>query len=556
MKKMKYSMKKFLKYGLGVLTATVLVVSVAYTPDYFEISKQLDIFTNVFKEVNLYYVDETEPGELMDEAIVSMLSSLDPYTNYIPEEMVEDYKIQTTGNYGGIGAGIRTHDGKIVVTMPYEGFAADKAGLMAGDIILTVDGKSVEGKSTEDVSKILKGAPGTKFTMTISRDGEHITKEIEREEVQVKSVPYYGMLNSGIGYISLNSFTDKATTEVREAFTDLRKSNDLKGLILDLRGNPGGLLSEAVNITNLFVDKGREVVKTKGKMEEWEKTYRTLNKPMDTNIPLAVLINRGSASASEIVSGTLQDYDRAVIIGQRSFGKGLVQQTRKLSYGAQLKVTIAKYYTPSGRCIQAINYAERAEDGSVSKIPDSLRTRFETVNGRPVFDGGGIDPDITVDDEELSNAIIALYQKLLIFDYATVYKRNHPSIAPAANFELTDQEYQAFLSWLGQKDFDYQTKTEQKLEELKKFAEKENYLDGLEADINSLMAKYSREEDEDLKSYEKEIRILLEEEIVSRYYYERGRIQNAIEHDDDVKEALKVLNDSPKYTNILTVASN
>ncbi|HAD96291.1 MAG TPA: peptidase S41 [Cryomorphaceae bacterium] len=553
---MKYSMKKFLKYGLGVLTATVLVVSVAYTPDYFEISKQLDIFTNVFKEVNLYYVDETEPGELMDEAIVSMLSSLDPYTNYIPEEMVEDYKIQTTGNYGGIGAGIRTHDGKIVVTMPYEGFAADKAGLMAGDIILTVDGKSVEGKSTEDVSKILKGAPGTKFTMTISRDGEHITKEIEREEVQVKSVPYYGMLNSGIGYISLNSFTDKATTEVREAFTDLRKSNDLKGLILDLRGNPGGLLSEAVNITNLFVDKGREVVKTKGKMEEWEKTYRTLNKPMDTNIPLAVLINRGSASASEIVSGTLQDYDRAVIIGQRSFGKGLVQQTRKLSYGAQLKVTIAKYYTPSGRCIQAINYAERAEDGSVSKIPDSLRTRFETVNGRPVFDGGGIDPDITVDDEELSNAIIALYQKLLIFDYATVYKRNHPSIAPAANFELTDQEYQAFLSWLGQKDFDYQTKTEQKLEELKKFAEKENYLDGLEADINSLMAKYSREEDEDLKSYEKEIRILLEEEIVSRYYYERGRIQNAIEHDDDVKEALKVLNDSPKYTNILTVASN
>ena len=549
-------MKKFLKYGLGVLTATVLVVSVAYTPDYFEISKQLDIFTNVFKEVNLYYVDETEPGELMDEAIVSMLSSLDPYTNYIPEEMVEDYKIQTTGNYGGIGAGIRTHDGKIVVTMPYEGFAADKAGLMAGDIILTVDGKSVEGKSTEDVSKILKGAPGTKFTMTISRDGEHITKEIEREEVQVKSVPYYGMLNSGIGYISLNSFTDKATTEVREAFTELRKSNDLKGLILDLRGNPGGLLSEAVNITNLFVDKGREVVKTKGKMEEWEKTYRTLNKPMDTNIPLAVLINRGSASASEIVSGTLQDYDRAVIIGQRSFGKGLVQQTRKLSYGAQLKVTIAKYYTPSGRCIQAINYAERAEDGSVSKIPDSLRTRFETVNGRPVFDGGGIDPDITVDDEELSNAIIALYQKLLIFDYATVYKRNHPSIAPAANFELTDQEYEAFLSWLGQNNFDYQTKTEQKLEELKKFAEKENYLDGLEADINSLMAKYSREENEDLQSYEKEIRILLEEEIVSRYYYERGRIQNAIEHDDDVKEALKVLNDSPKYTNILTVASN
>ncbi|MGB0175846.1 MAG: S41 family peptidase [Owenweeksia sp.] len=549
-------MKKFMRLGVGILTAAVLAVSVAYTPDYFEISKQLDIFTNIFKEVNLYYVDETEPGELMDEAIISMLSSLDPYTNYIPEEMVEDYKIQTTGNYGGIGAGIRSRDGEMIITMPYEGFAADKAGLMAGDIILTVDGKSVAGKSTEDVSKILKGAPGTKFTITISRDGEKITKEIEREEVQVKSVPYYGMLTSGIGYISLNNFTDKATTEVREAFTDLKKNNDMKGLVLDLRGNPGGLLSEAVNITNLFVDKGKEVVKTKGKMEEWEKTYRTLNKPMDTEIPLVVLINRGSASASEIVSGTLQDYDRAVIIGQRSFGKGLVQQTRKLSYGAQLKVTIAKYYTPSGRCIQAINYAERAEDGSVTKIPDSLRTRFETINGRPVYDGGGIDPDISVDNSEVSNAIIALYQKMLLFDYATEYRKNHPAIAPAADFELTDAEYQAFLAWLDLKDFEYETKTEQKLEELKVFAEKENYLADLEADINALMAKYSKEENQDLKAYETDIRILLEEEIVSRYYYERGRIQNAIVHDDDVKEALQVLIDSPKYNNILTVASN
>ncbi|MEQ9261843.1 MAG: S41 family peptidase [Owenweeksia sp.] len=549
-------MKKFMKPAIGVLTAIVLAVSVAYTPDYFEISKQLDIFTNVFKEVNLYYVDETEPGELMDEAIISMLSSLDPYTNYIPEEMVEDYKIQTTGNYGGIGAGIRSRDGEMIITMPYEGFAADKAGLMAGDIIISVDEKSVVGKNTEDVSKILKGAPGTKFTITISRGGEKITKEIEREEVQVKSVPYSGMLGSGIGYISLNNFTDKATTEVREAFTELRKGNELKGLVLDLRGNPGGLLSEAVNITNLFIDKGKEVVKTKGKMEEWEKTYRTLNKPMDTEIPLVVLINRGSASASEIVSGTLQDYDRAVIIGQRSFGKGLVQQTRKLSYGAQLKVTIAKYYTPSGRCIQAINYAQRAEDGSVSKLPDSLRTRFETTNGRSVFDGGGIDPDLTVDDSEVSNAIIALYQKMLLFDYATEYRKTHPSIKPAVDFELSDEEYQAFLSWLDQKDFEYQTKTEQKLKELKEFAEKENYLADLETEINTLMVKYTKEENQDLKAYEKEIRILLEEEIVSRYYYERGRIQNAIVHDEDVMEALKVLNDAPEYTNILTLAGN
>ncbi len=549
-------MKKFLKPGLGVFAAAVLLVSVAYTPDYFEISKQLDIFTNVFKEVNLYYVDETEPGELMDEAIVSMLSSLDPYTNYIPEESVEDYKIQTTGNYGGIGAGIRSRDGQIIVTVPYEGFAADKAGLMAGDLILSVDGKSVEGKSTEDVSKILKGAPGTKVTVLLERDGKQITREIEREEVQVKSVPYYGMLNSGIGYITLSNFTDKATTEVKAAFEDLKKNNELKGLILDLRGNPGGLLSEAVNITNLFVEKGQEVVKTKGKMEEWEKTYRTLNKPMDKEIPLAVLINRGSASASEIVSGTLQDYDRAVVIGQRSFGKGLVQQTRKLSYGAQLKVTIAKYYTPSGRCIQAINYAERAEDGSVSKVPDSLRTRFETTNGRPVYDGGGIDPDITVEDSDVSNAIIALYQKMLIFDYATQYRKVHETIAPASEFQLNDNEYQDFLGWLNQQGFEYKTKTEEKLEELKKFAEKENYLTDLEADINSLMAKYAQEENQDLKAYEPEIRVLLEEEIVSRYYYERGRIQNAIEHDEDVKAAIAVLTDAPEYANILTVAKN
>ena len=544
--------RKFTKISFGILTAVILAVSVAYTPDYFEISKQLDIFTNVFKEVNLYYVDETEPGELMDEAIVSMLSSLDPYTNYIPEERVEDYKIQTTGNYGGIGAGIRKAKGKLIITNPYEGFAADKAGLLAGDIILKVDGKDVSGKSTSDVSKVLKGAPGTEVELEYERRGENYTVKIEREEVQVKSVPYYGILKNGIGYISLDNFTNKATKEVKAAFIDLKENNDLKGVILDLRGNPGGLLNEAVNITNLFLDKGQEVVKTRGKLEEWEKSYKTLNKPEDTEIPIAVLINRGSASASEIVSGTLQDYDRAVVVGKRSFGKGLVQQTRKLSYGSQLKVTIAKYYTPSGRCIQAINYAERAEDGSVAKIPDSLRTRFETQNGRSVYDGGGIDPDVKVTRSELSEALLALYSKMLIFDYATEYKFANESIAPAGEFKLTDEEYSNFKAWLAKKEFSYETATEKKLAKLIDVAKKENYYESLEGEITALKKKVELEKEEYLNTYEQDVRRLLEEEIVSRYYYAKGRIENSMNRDRDVLKALEVLQDSDQYNAILS----
>lgn len=549
-------MKKFTKFTLGILTGITLAVSVAYTPDYFEISKQLDIFTNVFKEINLYYVDETQPGQLMDEAVTSMLSSLDPYTNYIPEEMVEDYKIQTTGNYGGIGASIRKHGEDLILTTPYQGFAADKAGLKAGDRIISIDGKSVSGKSTEDVSKILKGAPGTHVLLVVERNGETLTRDIERDEVEMKSVPYYGMLDNDIGYIILSSFTEKASRETKEALKELKKNNELKGLVLDLRGNPGGLLSEAVNVTNIFIEKGREVVSTKGKMEEWEKSYKTLNSPEDTEIPLAVLINRGSASASEIVAGTLQDYDRAVIIGQRSFGKGLVQQTRKLSYGAQLKVTIAKYYTPSGRCIQAINYAERAEDGSVEKIPDSLRTRFETLNGRSVFDGGGIDPDLSLEEPDISPAMIALYRDMLMFDWATLYERKHPTIAAAKDFNLTDAEYQEFIAWLNTKDFSYKTETERAIEQLEKAAGKERYESHLAMQLEALKKAYHSEKGDDLTAHSEEIKQLLEEEIVSRYYYEEGRIANALSGDPEVQKAQEVLTNKSQYSNILTVANN
>ena len=487
----------------------------------------------------------------MDEAIVSMLSSLDPYTNYIPEERVEDYKIQTTGNYGGIGAGVRSNKGQLVITNPYEGFAADKAGMMAGDIVKAVDGKSVVGKSTSDISKILKGAPGTEVKILIERQGEEKTLELEREEVQVKSVPYYGMLENGIGYISLDNFTNRATKEVKAAYDDLKKNNDLKGLVFDLRGNPGGLLHEAVNITNLFIDKNLEVVKTKGKMAEWEKTYKTLNKPEDTELPLAVLISRGSASASEIVSGTLQDYDRAVVIGKRSFGKGLVQQTRELSYGSQIKVTIAKYYTPSGRCIQAINYAERAEDGSVEKIPDSLRTKFQTKNGRSVYDGGGIDPDIEVEKQALSEALIALYQKMLIFDYATKFRFENESIPSPSEFMISDTEYSKFKNWLSTKEFNYKTATENRLKVLKETAKKDNYYEAIENEIIALEEKVGKEKEEYLENYETEIRELLKDEIVSRYYYSKGRIQSSLKNDPDVVKALEILLDSEKYNAIL-----
>lgn len=549
-------MRSITKISLATITAVFLSVSVAYVPDYFEISKQIDIFTTIFKEVNLYYVDETQPGELMDEAIESMLHSLDPYTNYIPEEMVEDYKIQTTGHYGGIGATIQQRDGELIITNAYEGFAADKAGLKPGDIIQEIDGKDVSGKSTDDVSKILKGAPGTKVEVKLKRADKSITKTIERDDVQVKSVPYFGMLENDIAYISLSSFTNKASSDIKKALKELREKNELKGIVLDLRGNPGGLLTEAVNVTNIFIDKNMEVVKTKGKLEEWEKTYKTLNKPDDLETPVAVLINRGSASASEIVAGTLQDYDRAVIVGQRSFGKGLVQQTRKLSYGAQLKVTIAKYYTPSGRCIQAINYAERAEDGSVKKIPDSLRTRFETVAGRPVYDGGGIDPDVEIDEFRLSAVIRNLFREMLIFDYATEYARTHESIDDPESFRISDAEYEKFLTWLEDHNFEYQTDTERRLELLIEAAEEEGYSESLADELAQIKEEYKKEENTDLVDHAEEIKQLLAEEIVSRYFYDRGRIANSLKYDPEVGRAIEVLMDESEYQAILSVAAN
>ena len=545
---MKQLYRKLSKWlGLVIL----LSFSFGYRPDYFEISKQLDIYTSVFKEVSLYYVDDTDPGELTQNAINSMLAKLDPYTNYIPEEAVEDFKIRQTGNYGGIGASVGNYQDQLIVTSIYEGFGADKAGLRPGDIILEVDGLSVEGRDEEALSEVLKGAPGTKTEVTIERGTEELKLEIEREEVHLKAVPFAGMVKDGYGYIFLNSFTQNASGEVLKAWQELKSKGPLKGLILDLRNNPGGLLGEAIALTNLFIPKDKPVVLTKGKLEEWQKTYKTPKQAFDKNLPVAVLINSGSASASEIVAGTLQDYDRGIIVGRRSFGKGLVQESRMLPYGAQLKVTIAKYYTPSGRLIQAIDYAERAEDSSVAKIPDSLRSEFKTENGRIVLDGGGIDPDISSPSETASDFIVALFQQWHLFDFATEYYRNHSEIAPAKDFKLSEELFQEFKTWLQGRDFKFDTRTGRLLNRMETAAEDDGYLSSMQSSIEEVRKAYELEKSRELERNKEVVMELLQEEIVARYYYDSGRLANALNHDRDIATALEYLSDNSKYKAIL-----
>ena len=536
-----------------VLVAMVAVVGLFVgASNYFEINKQLEIFTNIFKEINLYYVDESQPQELMETAINAMLKSLDPYTNYIRETDVEDFRIQTTGQYGGIGATIRKRDNKVMVAMPYKGFAADKAGLRAGDILLKIDEDNLVGLDTEEVSKLLKGSPGSSFILTFERDGQVKTERITREEVKVKSVPFSGMVAPNIGYIRLSSFTESASKDIIDAFEELKKNNNVEGLILDLRNNPGGLLTEAINVSNIFIPKGQEVVSTRGKVKDWDRTYKTLNNPIDTDIPLVVLINQRSASASEIVSGTMQDLDRGVVLGQRSFGKGLVQQTRKLPYGAQMKITISKYHTPSGRLIQAINYAERREDGSVYKIPDSLRVAFKTQGGREVFDGGGIDPDINMEVQNVPKILRELIRNDYIFDYATMFHRRVDVIDEPGVFVIDDNEYQRFLDFLQDKEISYETRTERIIDELKETARDEKYFESLEKELNKLKAGFADKKDVDLVTFKDETRQQLEMEIVSRFFYQEGRAAQAIGYDIEIDSAVTILSDLEHYHTILS----
>ena len=550
-------MKKHLKkifFG-GALSIVILGAVSFDNPSerYFEISKNLDIFATLFKEVNTYYVDEVSPNQLMKTGIDAMLESLDPYTNYIPEDEIEDYRTNMTGQYGGIGAVIGKKNEKSIILMPYEGFPAHKAGLQIGDEILKVDGIDVTGKNTTDISRLLKGQANTDVKLTIQRFGETSTRELTltREKIKLENVTYYGMVTNDVGYVRLTDFMSNASKEVKKAMSEL-KDKGAKKIILDLRDNPGGLLSEAINISNLFIEKDKEIVRTKGKISEWNKVYNALSSPFDTKMPIAVLTSGRSASASEIVSGVIQDYDRGVIVGQRSFGKGLVQATRPLTYNSQLKITTAKYYTPSGRCIQAIDYTHKKEDGTAGKIADSLRVAFKTQNGRLVYDGAGITPDIEVEKESLAPITVSLISKGLLFDYANIYAFKNKKIASAKEFSLTDAEYQDFVKWLDGKEYDYTTKVESNIQDLINNAKKEQYYESIKDQIETLQDQVGHNKIKELMTFRNEIRELLEEEIVSRFYFQKGSVEASFDDDEDVMAAVKILNDPEGMNKILS----
>lgn len=517
----------------------------------FEISKNLDIFATLYKELNNNYVDELNYGDLMKTSIEAMLEDLDPYTVFISEAEIEDYNFMTTGQYGGIGALIHKQGNAVVISEPYENSPAYKAGLQAGDKILVINGKDATNKSVSDVSLLLKGQPGTRLNLEIEREGTRMDRTVIRENVSIPNVAYSSLLEDGTGYIKLTGFTQNSGKEVKDALLKLREKGNLSGLILDLRDNGGGLLNEAVSITNLFVKKDELVVSTKGKTPDRNKSYKTVMQPIEPNIPLVVLVNGLSASASEIVAGAIQDLDRGVILGERTYGKGLVQNIIPLSYNTQLKITVAKYYIPSGRCIQSIDYADRDSLGFSKQIPDSLVNNFKTKAGRTVQDGGGINPDIILEQPRISNISLALVSKYLIFDFANSFKRSHDSIPPAKEFEITDDIYNDFLTFIQDKDYDYTTRSEKMLRDLKKTAETEKYFEELKTEFQQLESKMMHNKQADLEKFKPEISRIIKNEIVSRYYNQKGRVEASIVDDEGIKAAKELIKDTKKYNSIL-----
>jgi carboxyl-terminal processing protease len=550
---MKFSKtKKAVVVIVGIFVFAVSFYSFKQDDKNFQIAKNLDIYYTLFRELNLFYVDDVDPTKLVKTSIDKMLESLDPYTNFIPEDDVEDFRFMTTGEYAGIGALISKQNGKILIAEPYEGFPAQKSGLKAGDVLLEVAGKSTEKLSTEDVSTLLKGPANKAVVVKVQRYGQKKPMDVEimREKIQIDPVPYYGMLDKETGYIRLSNFTENCTERVKMALIELKEKQGAKTLVLDLRSNPGGLLIEAVRIANLFVPKGQEIVSTRGKVKQWDKVYTATENPVDTIMPIAVLVNRGSASASEIVAGAIQDLDRGMIIGTRTFGKGLVQTTRDLSYNAKLKITTAKYYIPSGRCIQALDYSHRNEDGSVGIVPDSLISKFKTKKGRVVFDGGGVAPDLAVEDESLSNLATSLVTGSVIFDFATYYNSKTEKIASPEEFQITPEIYTDFIQFVKGKDFKYESKTESELDDLLEVAKREKYYDISKDEFEKLKLKLGHNLDQDMEHFKKEISELLTDEIVSRYYYQKGAIKASLRGDSDIEKALDILHKPDGYAAI------
>ena len=521
----------------------------------FEIAKSLDIYNSLLRELNLNYVDEINPGELNEAAIKAMLDGLDPYTVFIPESDIENAKFMTTGEYGGIGAVIQ-YDGEFTrISEPYYGWPAQKAGIIAGDIILEVNGVDCKKKNTQEVSDLLKGQPGTEVTLKLKRYGQDKSLEIKlkREKVKIDNIPYYKVFDNGVAYLSLSGFTRDAARELKEKFMEMRKDRQLKGFVLDLRGNGGGLMNEAVDIVNLFVPKSKVVVSMKGKAANANSMHPTTNDPVDLEIPLAILVDGNSASASEIVAGAIQDYDRGVIIGHRTFGKGLVQNILPLSYNTQMKVTVAHYYIPSGRCIQEIDYSHKKDTTQVKT--DTLGKAFKTIGGRTVYEGHGITPDVKVDRDPYATVTAYLYAKNYIFDYASKYYSEHKSIDSADRFQIDEATYQDFMKFVKDKKFSYTTESEKAIEKLKKTAKDEGYLDKILPQIDLLEKNLASEKDKDLISNRKDIEELLCSEIVGRYYYQKGRIVTSLNDDPDLKRAFEILlntNGKDEYHTILS----
>jgi carboxyl-terminal processing protease len=518
-----------------------------------DLVKNLDIYYTLFRELNMFYVDETDPEKLVTTSIDAMLSSLDPYTSYIPESDMDDFQFQTTGEYGGIGSLIKRSGNQVMIAEPYEGFPAAKAGVRAGDVIIEVDGVPTKELELESVSDRLKGKPGTELTLIIERYGEDKPLKISlvREKISIQNVPYFGMINPGTGYIRISNFTTGASLEVENALKELKREHELTSLVLDLRSNPGGLLIEAVRICNFFVDKGEMIVNTRGKMKQWDSEYFTTREPLDKKIPLVVMVNRGSASASEIVAGALQDLDRAVVVGQRTFGKGLVQTSRPLKYNAQLKVTTAKYYIPSGRCIQALDYTHRNQDGSVGVVPDSLITEYKTRNGRLVYDGGGIQPDFEVIPEILSEIALQLYTQSMFFNFASRYRNTHNEIEPPKIFSLSNDDYDLFKAFIEEHNFEFRTASEKAFTQLLTSAKREKYYALAEAEFTSLEEKLSHNNLKDLETFEEEIRQILTEEIVNHYYFHAGRILSQIQEDPQLDKAREIFSEPGMLKEVL-----